>query len=75
MSVGDQSRSQLFGRRRSLVHSLCRRRHVTPVALPPQLMFPEGLLKWNARAAGAEGRPRACVANTAARLSERTTAT
>src|SRR3954453_20595580 len=50
MSVGDQSTSQLAGRGRSRFQLLCRRRQVTPVALPRQLMFPEGLLKWNDRA-------------------------
>lgn len=70
MSVGDQSRSQLAGRGRSVFQLLCKRRQVTPVASPPQLMFPEGLLKWNIRA---EGCPRACAANTAARLSVRST--
>jgi hypothetical protein len=47
MSVGDQSRSQLAGRGRSVSHSLCNRRQVTPVGDPPQLMLPDGLLKWN----------------------------
>src|SRR5262245_50622311 len=74
VSVGDQSRSQLAGRGRSFFHLLCNRRHVTPVGPPRQWMFPEGLLKWNVWAAGAEGRPRACAANTAARLRARTTA-
>ena len=74
MSVGDQSRSQLAGRGRSFFHLLCKRRHVTPVAPPRQLMFPVGLLKWNVRAPPVEGRPRACAANTVAKLSARTTA-
>jgi hypothetical protein len=47
MSVGDQSRSQLAGRGRSVFQSLCNRRQVTPVGEPPQLMLPDGLLKWN----------------------------
>src|SRR4051794_15883429 len=74
MSVGDQSTSQLAGRGRSRFQLLCRRRQVTPVALPRQLMFPEGLLKWNDRAARAEGAPRACAPHTAARPNTRTTA-
>jgi hypothetical protein len=73
-SVGDQSRSQLAGRGRSVFQLLCSRRQVTPFAAPPQLMLPEGLLKWNVRPAGADGRPRAWAANTAARASARTTA-
>src|SRR6266480_1845774 len=75
MSVGDQSRSQLAGRGRSVFQLLCNRRQVTPFAAPPQLMLPEGLVKWNVRAARAEGHPRACAANTAARASAKTTAT
>src|SRR5215470_2893960 len=74
MSVGDQSRSQLAGRGRSLFQLLCNRRHVTPVVPPPQSMFPDGLLKWNVRAARAEGPPRAWVPNAAASPSTRTTA-
>src|SRR5205814_2282380 len=74
MSVGDQSRSQLAGRARSLFQLLCSRRQVTPVASPPQLMFPEGLLKWNGRAARAVCPARACPPKTAARLNARTTA-
>src|SRR3954453_15317968 len=50
MSVGDQSTSQLAGRGPRRFQLLCRRRQVTPVALPRQLMFPERLLKWNDRA-------------------------
>src|SRR6266480_7061869 len=68
MSVGDQSRSQLAGRGRSFFQLLCSRRQVTPLTSPPQLMFPEGLLKWNGGAARAEGPPRVCATNTAARL-------
>src|SRR5262249_60367427 len=71
MSVGDQSRSQLAGRGRSVFQLLCNRRHVTPVGAPPQLMFPEGLLKWNVRA---DERPTACAANMAARPNARTMA-
>ena len=74
MSVGDQSRSQLAGRDRSFFQLLCSRRQVTPLASPPQLMFPEGLLKWNGRTARAEGPPRACATNTAARVNARATA-
>src|SRR5262245_52081422 len=73
MSVGDQSRSQLAGRGRSVFQLLCNRRHVTPVGAPPQLMFPDGLLKWNVRAARADGRAGACAATSAARLNARTT--
>src|SRR3954470_11526411 len=74
MSVGDQSTSQLAGRGRSRFQLLCSRRQVTPLALPRQLMFPEGLLKWNDRAARAEGPPRACATNTAATPNTRTKA-
>ena len=74
MSVGDQSTSQLAGFGRNFFQLLCRRRQVTPVALPRQLMFPEGLLKWNDRAARAEGPPRAWATNTAATPNTRTKA-
>src|SRR3954454_12853623 len=75
MSVGDQSRSQLAGRDRSVFQLLWSRRQVTPFAAPPQLMLPEGLLKWNVRAAGADDSPRAWAANSAPRANARTTAT
>src|SRR5262249_24232866 len=69
MSVGDQSRSQLAGRRRSFFQLLCTRSHATPVPPPKQLMFPDGLLKRKVRAARDEGAPQACVPTAPARPS------